>query len=464
MLKLRRTRNAENIAAFQGGAQANDSELERLVPNLESVCREIQLGKQPDFTILPSNISKPLQKLFNSIQQRNVEDLECTVDYSVQASESMAAVARSIGEVRAAREQTQIIAAAVEELDVSTGQISETATSAANDVNSSSELMNECRQKVQMTSDAMERIGHSMTSTESETSSVTSAVEKITAFIGTIDGIAQQTNLLALNATIEAARAGEAGKGFAVVAEEVKTLSGETQKATEQIGALIDELRSVSGNLTQCVEEALASVSAAKELTVATEELSSQASELASGTSHNMSEIEHVLKEQSKATSEISQGVSHIAHVCEKAASFGDNVIDSVVKSEKNINRQFAQLDKLEIPNYVLHRAKSDHFLWKKNLSEMLVGLSNLTAAELSDHHSCRLGKWYDKVSDVSISQHPSFIEIQKPHSDVHNYGKKAASLFAQGDRDGAVKAVEDMEKASVEVVRLLDVMISRPK
>lgn len=60
-------------------------------------------------------------------------------------------------------------------------------------------------------------------------------LHEIEKFSRKIQSITRQSSLLALNAQIEAARAGEAGKGFSVVANEVKVLSSEIAKLSEQM-------------------------------------------------------------------------------------------------------------------------------------------------------------------------------------------------------------------------------------
>lgn len=76
--------------------------------------------------------------------------------------------------------------------------------------------------------------------------------------VKTISSISEQTNLLALNAAIEAARAGEAGKGFAVVADEIRKLAEESQKASNNIANILNEIDQGSKDAKQAVEQSTA--------------------------------------------------------------------------------------------------------------------------------------------------------------------------------------------------------------
>lgn len=165
-----------------------------------------------------------------------------------------------------------------------------------------------------------------------------SRIGEVTRLIGEIAG---QTNLLALNATIEAARAGEAGKGFAVVASEVKTLAGQTAKATEAISKHIIAMQSAAqdsardlGSIRDIIgriSEVIASAAAAVEQQgAATRDIARSVQGAASGTREISPEITGVSSSATTTSNSASQVRSTAAELSSKAERLRRQVGDFV--------------------------------------------------------------------------------------------------------------------------------------
>ncbi|TAN54995.1 MAG: chemotaxis protein, partial [Rhodospirillales bacterium] len=170
-----------------------------------------------------------------------------------------------------------------------------------------------------------------------------------------------------------------------------------------------------------------------------------------------MQDISNHLVQQRQAAGEIAQSLEGIAQTSSKDSEAISALLDVSEKGGAQLTEMLNDLAALELRNKVAHLAKSDHMVWRRRLAEMLVGRAKLNPNELADHHSCRLGKWYDAVSDERYKNHPAFKALVAPHAEVHKHGIEAARLFNDGNFDAAVDAIAKIEKPSLEVQRLLD-------
>ncbi|WP_254173096.1 methyl-accepting chemotaxis protein [Planktothrix pseudagardhii] len=135
-----------------------------------------------------------------------------------------------------------------------------------------------------------------------------------------VSDLSNQTNMLALNAAVEAVRAGEHGKGFAVVASEIRKLSDASQKSSQKINTLVNDIQRMIQTTVVVTEEGTKNVESGVHVAHQTAQVFSDVSKSMEQIVESSQQIALTSKQQAVAIQQVNQAMNNLTRGANETA------------------------------------------------------------------------------------------------------------------------------------------------
>jgi len=386
-----------------------------------------------------------------SIISNQTDIIASTMDTKKAALEFKLKIEEATANITALATATEEMSSTAKDVSASAQSAAEEALGTVEKTKQGEAALKELDLRMSQVEQAVKLMGESISQYVSKTKRIVELNE-------TIREIANQTNLLSLNAAIEAARAGEHGRGFAVVADEVRKLAEESAKASKEIEQVTQGIQDQSQEVEMKVKEGLSHLKKSNESLSIVKDTISIAAKAAEKTQNHVTSIATTAEEQSQIASDMAKDLSSLSSemkVIQNNFNVFTSTLNVIVSKLANSLEVFLNW---KFDSMILNIAKADHLLWVEKVLDALANKNvSLTSSELSDHHNCRLGKWYDSVGIKKYGNYQEFIELGQIHPKVHETGKALIDALGAKDINRALNLADKLIEYKDQVIRALD-------